>query len=383
MPNEPLKVTSSPHLHRVGGTVPRAMLEVFIALIPAIAVAVAVFGMNVIYIITVSMITAALSEVIMRRLLYRKVTLYDLSALLTGLFFALLVPPTTPLWVVAIGSFVAVAVAKELFGGLGKNVFNPALFARIVLMITPLSIYLARYVKPFFWKQVGFFTPVTTNVLDRAAGTVAYQTFAGRSLDAVNAATPLALLQAGKLTDAVSGATPIGATWVTSGGRPTMLSLFLGFKSGSIGEVSVLALLIGGLYLIWRGTINWRIPVGIFGAFMLFNMVAWNSPLYQLLSGALFLGAFFMATDWVTSPMTNRGVWIYAVGIGVTIAVIRMASTYPEGVALAILNWNAMTLVIDRYLARPRFGESRWRIFNHLPKTPRPAALPRRKPKWT
>jgi electron transport complex protein RnfD len=368
-------------LHKQGETISRAMLDVLIALVPALAVAILVFGMNVVYIVAVSLLTAVLTDVLMRKLMGRKVSLKDLSAVVTGLLFAFLMPPTTPLWVVAIGSFLAIAVAKELFGGLGKNIFNPALLARVILMFTPLSVYTAKYVKPFFWKEVGFFTPVSTSVVSRASGTVAYRTLAGVNLDAVNAATPLSLLHAGKLTDAVTGATPVGATWVTSGGRPGFFSLFLGFKSGSIGEVSVLALLLGGLYLIHRGVINWRIPVGILSAFTLFNLIAWNSPVYQLMGGALFLGAFFMATDWVTSPMTNRGKWIYAAGIGVTVAGIRMAGIHAEGVALAILNWNLFTLVIDRYLARPHFGESRWRVFNHLPALPAPLAVREKRPK--
>jgi electron transport complex protein RnfD len=376
-----VRIPAPPHLHKQGETIPRAMLDVLIALVPALAVAILVFGMNVVYIVAVSLLTAVLTDVLMRKLMGRKVSLKDLSAVVTGLLFAFLLPPTTPLWVVAIGSFLAIAVAKELFGGLGKNIFNPALLARVILMFTPLSVYTAKYVKPFFWKEVGFFTPVSTSVVSRASGTVAYRTLAGVNLDAVNAATPLSLLHAGKLTDAVTGATPVGATWVTTGGRPGFFSLFLGFKSGSIGEVSVLALLLGGLYLIHRGVINWRIPVGILSAFTLFNLIAWNSPVYQLMGGALFLGAFFMATDWVTSPMTNRGKWIYAAGIGVTVAGIRMAGIHAEGVALAILNWNLFTLVIDRYLARPHFGESRWRVFNHLPALPAPLAVREKRPK--
>jgi electron transport complex protein RnfD len=376
------EITASPHLHKAGRSIPRGMLDVLVALVPALAVGVFVFGMNVVYIVTVSIAVAVFSELFMRKIMRRKVTLYDLSAVVTGLLFAFLLPPTTPLWVVAIGAFIAIAVAKELFGGLGNNVFNPALLARVILMFTPLSIYTAKFVQPFFWRQSGFFTPVTTSVLDRAAGTVTYQTLAGVRLDAVNAATPLSLLHAGKLGDAVAGATPVGATWFTSGGRPSLLSLFLGFKSGSIGEISVLALLLGGLYLVWRGTINWRIPVGILAAFTLFNLVGWNSPLYQVMSGAIFLGAFFMATDWVTSPMTNRGIWIYAVGIGITVAFLRVVGFHAEAVAVAILNWNLFTLAIDRYVARPRFGESRWRLFNRLPEKPRLAPMPRSKPDW-
>lgn len=376
------QTASPPHLHEAGSSIPRGMLDVIIALMPALAVAVLVFGMNVIYVVTVSIVVAVFSELFMRTILRRRLTLYDLSAVVTGLLFAFLLPPTTPLWVVAIGAFIAMTVAKELFGGLGKNIFNPALLARVILMFTPLSIYTAKYVQPFFWRQAGFFTPVTTSVIDRAAGTVYYQTLAGMRLDAVNAATPLSLLHAGKLADAATGATPVGATWLTSGGRPSLLSLFLGMKSGSIGEISVLALLLGGIYLIWRGTINWRIPVGIITAFTLFNLVAWRSPLYQLLSGAIFLGAFFMATDWVTSPMNNRGIWVYALGIGVTVAILRTAGFHAEAVAVAILNWNLFTLAIDRFVARPRFGESRWRVFNRLPKAIRMTSPLAGKPHW-
>ncbi|NPV60623.1 MAG: RnfABCDGE type electron transport complex subunit D [Actinobacteria bacterium] len=379
---EAMRSSSPPHLHDAGETIPRAMVQVLVALMPALAVAVVVFGMNVIYIVTVSVMVAVISELLARALMRRRVTLYDFSAVVTGLLFAFLLPPTTPLWVVAIGAFIAVAVAKELFGGLGKNIFNPALLARVVLMFTPLSIYTSRYVVPFFWRKAGFFTPVTTRVIDRAAGVVAYGTLSGMPLDAVNAATPLSLLHAGKLSDAVAGATPVGATWLTAGGRPTLLSLFLGLKSGSIGEVSILALLLGGVYLMWRRTIDWRIPFGIITAFTLFNMAAGNSPLYQLLSGALFLGAFFMATDWVTSPMSHRGIWIYAVGIGVTVAVLRAVGFHAEAVAVSILYWNLLTTAIDRYLARPRFGESRWRVLNYLPEMPRPPAKPGSKARW-
>lgn len=340
------------------------MLHVIVALLPALAVATVVFGMSVVYLVSVSIVAAVLTELLLHALLRRRITLYDLSAVVTGLLFAFLLPPTTPLWVAAAGAFLAVAFGKELFGGLGNNVFNPALLARVIIMFTPLSVYLSKFVQPFFWRQVGFFTPVSTHVVDRAAGAVIYRTFSGVRLDAVNAATPLSLLHAGRLSKAVTGATPVGAVWLTPAGRPTSLSLFLGLRSGSIGEVSILALVLGGLYLIWRGTINWRIPVGILASFTLFNLAAGRDPLYQLLSGALVLGAFFMATDWVTSPMNNYGVWIYALGIGVTVAVLRSMDFHPEAVAVAILNWNLLSRVIDRLVVRPRFGEPRWRVLN-------------------
>jgi len=366
-------VTVSPHLHEKGQTIERGMLDVLIALAPAAVIALIVYGMNALYIILVSMVTAGLTEAVICWIRRRKVTVKDLSAMVTGLLFAFLMPPTTPLWVVAIGAFIAIAVAKELFGGLGKNIFNPALFARIALMISPLAIYMAKYAKPFFWKSTGFFTPIATHIDNSVAGRVVYKTLAGTTVNTVTSATPLSLLKSGKmLVNTVAGPTPVGATWVTSTGKPSLWSLFFGFRAGCIGELSVLALLIGGAYLIYRGTIDWRIPAGILGTLLIVMLITWNHPLYQFLSGGIWLGAFFMATDWVTSPMTKRGKWIYAVGIGLFIALIRLVSPWPEGVAIAILHWNVFRLVLDRYIAEPKFGEVKKPWFNRLPVFPKP-----------
>ena len=374
-------VTVSPHLHKKDETIQRAMKDVLIALTPAAVWALVVFGFNVVYILAVSCITAALSEVVMRKIMRRKPTLRDYSAMVTAVLFAFLLPPTTPLWVVAIGAFLAVGVGKELFGGLGKNIFNPAIFARVLLWFSPLAVYTTKYVKPFFWKASGFFTPIATSIHEGAVGRVVYKTLAGNPVaDVTTAATPLSLLKSGKwLPDVVSGPTPVGATWVTSGGKPNFWSLFLGAKSGCIGEVCILALLIGGAYLLWRGTIDWRIPAGIIGTFFLLTLVTWHHPVYNLLSGGLFLGSFFMATDWVTSPVTRRGKWIFAVGIGATVFILRFWSLRPEGMALAIFLWNIGTLVIDRYIAVPKFGEVGAKVFNRLPVLPEPAPEPAKK----
>lgn len=371
-----MMTTVSPHLHKKDETIQRAMRDVLIALTPAAIWAMVVFGFNVVLIIAVSCITAALSEFVMRKILGRKVTLSDLSAMVTGLLFAFLLPPTTPLWVVAIGAFIAIAVFKELFGGLGKNIFNPAITARLLLWITPLAIYTTKFVRPFYWKASGFFTPMATSVSN---GATTFKTLAGNvNVDVVANATPLSLLKSGEWS-VITGSTPIGATWTTSAGRPSLGSLFLGLKSGCIGEVSVLLLLIGGLYLIWRGTIDWRIPTAIIGSFFVLNLVVWNQPVYNLFSGGLFLGAFFMATDWVTSPVTRRGKWIYGIGIGVTVFLIRFTYFRPEGVAMAIFVWNIMTLVIDRYIAVPKFGEVGTTVFSKLPVLPAPAPEPAKK----
>jgi len=375
-----LMVTVSPHLHKEGETIQRAMKDVLIALVPAALWAIVVFGFNVVYILAVSCITAALTELVMRRIMGRKPTLFDMSAMVTAVLFAFLLPPTTPLWVVAIGVFIAVGVGKELFGGLGKNIFNPAIFGRVVLWFSPLAIYTQKFVKPFYWKDSGFFTPIAASISETAAGRVVYKTLAGGVTDVVSAATPLSLFKSGRmLTDMVTGPTPVGATWLTSSGRPSLGALFLGLRSGCIGEVSILALLIGAAYLIYRRTIDWRIPAGIIGSFFLLNLIAWYYPVHHLFMGGLVLGAFFMATDWVTSPVSRRGKWIFAIGIGVTTFIIRYWGARPEGMALAIFIWNPLALLIDRYVAVPKFGEVKPPLFNRLPSLPEPSSQPAQK----
>jgi electron transport complex protein RnfD len=155
--------------------------------------------------------------------------------------------------------------------------------------------------------------------------------------------------------------------------------MFLGLESGCIGEVSVLALLIGAAYLIYRRTIDWRIPAGIIGSFFLLNLIAWYYPVHHLFMGGLVLGAFFMATDWVTSPVSRRGKWIFAIGIGVTTFIIRYWGARPEGMALAIFIWNPLALLIDRYVAVPKFGEVKPPLFNRLPSLPEPSSQPAQK----
>lgn len=372
MANSKFMATVSPHLHEKGQTIDRAMRDVLFALTPAAVWAIIVFGFEALLVFLVSIVTAMLSELVMRRILGRKATPRDLSAVLTGLFLAFLLPVSTPLWVVAIGSFLAVGVGKELFGGLGKNIFNPALFGRVALMISPLWLYTAKFVEPFWWKGNGFFTLIQTHINNEVAGRVAYESLTGKAVNTVTSATPLSLLKSGKmLADTVTGPTPVGATWITSTGRPSFWSMSLGLKAGCLGEVSVLLLLLGGCYLIYRRTIDWRIPVGVLAGALFIFVVTWNHPLYMMVSGGLWLGAFYMATDWVSSPMTRRGKWIYAVGIGVFIGLVRLFSPWPEGVAISILIWNMLTLLIDRYVAEPKFGEVKKPWFNKVPSYPK------------
>jgi len=359
----------APHLHSEQ-TIKRGMTDVLIALIPVVLWGIIAFGINVLLIIVISCLTAIVSEVVMRKILGRKITLRDWSAVLTGLLLALTLPPTVPWWVVIVGSVIAVAIAKELFGGLGRNIFNPALFARVILLFSPFTIYTTKFVRPFWWKTGGFWTLAQTSINDSVAGRVVYTGWTGNAINSLTtSATPLSLLKSGRmLGTAVTGATPVGANFLTSTGKPQLWAMFLGFKAGAIGEVSVLALLLGGIYLVYRGTIDWRIPVGIIGAVFILTWIGGSSPVYQMLGGGLFLGSFFMATDWVTSPITRQGKWIYAVGIGATIAIFRLVSALPEGVAISILYWNVITLLIDRYVARPHFGDATRPVFNRLPK---------------
>jgi len=370
--NSKFMATVSPHLHEKGQTIDRAMRDVLFALMPAAVWAIIVFGFQALLVFAVSIVTAMLTELVMRPILGRKATLRDGSAVLTGLFLAFLLPVSTPLWVVAIGSFLAVGVGKELFGGLGKNIFNPALFGRVALMISPLWLYTAKFVKPFWWKGVGFFTLIQTHINNEVTGRVVYKSLTGKAVNTVTSATPLSLLKSGKmLADTVTGPTPVGATWITSTGRPSFWSMALGLKAGSLGEVSVILLLLGGCYLIYRRTIDWRIPAGVLAGALFIFLVTWNHPLYMMVSGGLWLGAFYMATDWVSSPMTRRGKWIYALGIGVFIGLVRLFSPWPEGVAISILIWNMLTLLIDRYVAEPKFGEVKKPWFNKVPSFPR------------
>jgi electron transport complex protein RnfD len=371
--NDKFMATVSPHLHERGMTISRGMADVLIALTPVVIWGIVVFGFNAFLVMLVSVVTAMLSEVVVRLILKRKATLTDLSAVLSGLFLALILPVTTPLWVVAIGAFLAVGVGKELFGGLGKNIFNPALFGRVALMISPLWLYTTKFVRPFYWKASGFFTPIHTSINNAVAGRVTYKGIGGKVyVDVVTHATPLSLLKSGRmLSTAVTGPTPVGSTYLTDAGRPSFWSMFFGLKSGCIGEVSVFLLIVGACWLLYRKTIDWRIPAGFLGGALLIFLVTWNHPLYQMVSGGLWLGAFYMATDWVTSPMTRRSKWIYGIGIGVMVGLIRLLSPLPEGVAIAIVTWNVVALLLDRYIAEPKFGEVKKPWFNKLPALPK------------
>ncbi|MGA1796622.1 MAG: RnfABCDGE type electron transport complex subunit D [bacterium] len=316
-----------------------AMNDVIISLLPALLAATIFFGLNAIYLSIVCISVAVITELVMRRLLNRPFSLWDRSAVVTGLLLALTLPPTTSWWLAALGAFVAIAVAKELFGGIGRNIFNPALFGRVFIFVVPSwKIVLDNYVRPMWWKGPGFFSIITSRLKD---GGVTIMTLAGQYLDGLTGATPLAIERA-------------GAAAAVQGVR--YLDLFLGNIRGSLGETSALALLAGAAYLLYRGHINWRIPGSIIGTVAVVAVLWGQNPVFHILAGGLILGAFFMATDWVTSPVSAKGQIIYGVAIGLFIMLVRRFGLKTEGVALAILHMNPLVLFIDRYTLPRPFG---------------------------
>ena len=303
-----LTVASSPHI-RGDFRTSRLMLDVIIALIPTLVVGVISLGFRALLVTLISMASAVVAELLYSLLFRKRNTLADCSALVTGMLFALTLPATTPYYVVALGSAFAIFFVKLLCGGLGQNIFNPALAARaFVLMLFPVA--LTRYA----------------------------------AVDGVSSATPLHHM--------VMPALP----------EESILDMFLGNCPGSIGELSALALIIGGIYLVVRKVISPRIPLAYIGSVAVLTLVfsktdapvAWM--LYSLFSGGVMLGAIFMATDYATSPVTAKGQIVYGIGCGVLTVIFRYFGLYPEGVTYAILLMNACVWVIDRYTAPRRFG---------------------------
>lgn len=313
------EVTSSPHIRGKKNT-KHIMLDVIIALIPALLVGTFRFGVRALIVTLVSILTAAAAEWVCGMILYRRNTVKDLSSAVTGLLLALTLPATVPYWTAAIGSVFAIVVVKGLCGGLGKNVFNPALAGRAFLMLL-WPVYLVRYAQP------GAELP-----------------FTGSAIDAVTSATPLHHMQMPALPE------------------ESIADMFLGNIGGTIGEICTLALLIGGIYLIVRGVISVRIPAAYLGTVAVLSLVfskgdnAFAWMLYSLLGGGVVLGAFFMATDYATSPVTPKGQIIYGIGCGIFTVIFRCLGLFPEGVTYAILLMNACAWAIDRYTAPRRFG---------------------------
>ena len=314
-----LTVTSSPHIRSKIRT-DRVMLDVMIALVPALIVGVLNFGMRALLVTLVSTLAALISEWICGMLIYHRNTVMDGSAAVTGLLLAMTLPATVPYWMAAVGSAFAVIVVKGLCGGLGRNIFNPALAGRAFLMLFWPS-WMVRYAAP------GAELPLF-----------------GSAVDVVSSATPLHHMQMPALPE------------------ESLLDAFLGKTGGTIGEVCTLGLLIGGAYLIYRGVISFRIPAAYLGTVAVLSLifakgedpVAWM--LYSLLGGGVVLGALFMATDYATSPVTPKGQIIYGIGCGALTVLFRYFGLFPEGVTYAILLMNACVWAVDMYTAPKRFG---------------------------
>lgn len=330
MPEQPRDiyiVSSSPHAHS-GDSVRRIMLDVILALLPAFLASVFLFGLQAVRLVAVCVITCVVSEYAARRVMRRDAGVNDLSAVVTGILLAFNLPPALPAWMAVVGSAFSIVVAKQLFGGIGYNPFNPALVGRAILLMS---------------FPVQMTTWSTWTIPSPAAG-----------IDAVTSATPLGLLKE-----------RLGATGMIPyrfDGH-TAWQFFLGQRNGCIGEVCGLALLLGAAYLFYRRCIYWQIPVFFIGTVVAFSGLlaaadpAHNmSPLFHVLSGGVILGAFFMATDMVTSPVTKAGMAVFGAGCGVLTILIRKWGGYPEGVSFAILLMNAVTPLINR-ATRPRvFG---------------------------
>lgn len=300
--NEKLLVNAAPHI-RDRETVSVIMKDVLIALVPALIASLYFFGLNALTVILACSFSALFFEAICLKITGKKIAIADIkSALLTGILLAFCLTPITPWWMAAIGSGFAIIFVKHLFGGLGFNVFNPALAARAFLLAS-WPVLMTTWVRPF---------------------------------DAVTSATPLAK--------------PIPP--LTS-----LIDLFTGNVGGSLGETSAIALLIGAAYLVFRQAIDLRIPTAYLGTVTIFSLILHLNPLFHLFAGGLMLGAFYMATDPVTSPTTKMGRWIFGFGCGALTMIIRLWGGYPEGVCYAILLMNAATPLLDKYTRGKVFGE--------------------------
>lgn len=320
-------ISPAPHIHGRDSVV-KNMRNVIIALVPAYLCSIVFFGVGALVVSAVSIISCVLFEYLIQVYVLKKPnSVGDLSAVLTGLLLAMNLPSNLPWWMVVIGAFIAIGVGKMCFGGLGCNPFNPALVGRVFLLLS-------------------FPAAMTTWPLPKL--------LPATYTDAETGATVLSLIKEGALSDAASGATVK---------LPTYTDMLLGNMGGSMGEVSAIALLLGFIFLLATRTITWHIPVSILATVAIFGGIlyladpsAYMDPLTQLLSGGMLLGAIFMATDYVTSPMTKRGQIIYGIGIGIICVVIRCFGSYPEGMSFAILIMNAVTPLINYYVKPKRFG---------------------------
>jgi len=324
-----LNVSPSPHVHGKEST-QKLMLNVVIALIPAFITSVFYFGIGAIIVTATSVASCLIFEYLIQRFVFRKpLSITDGSALVTGILLAFNLPSNIPVFIVIIGSFISIAVAKMTFGGLGNNPFNPALVGRVFMLIS-------------------FPVQMTTWPVPKGFGT--------GYTDAVTGATPLAIVKEG-----LKNGEPLSKLMEMI---PTPSQMFLGHMGGSMGEVAAIALLIGFIYLLYKKVITWHIPVAVVASMAVFTGILWlvnpeknADPMFHILAGGVLLGAIFMATDYVTSPMVPKSMLIYGCGIGIITVIIRVYGAYPEGVSFAILIMNAFVPLMNAYIKPKRFGE--------------------------
>jgi len=324
-----LTVSGSPHFH-TDNSVKKIMYGVLISLIPAMLVSFYYFGLGAIIVTLTAVVSCVIFEFLIQKYLIKgPVTIFDGSAIITGVLLAFNVPSNLPLWIMVVGSFVAIGMGKMTFGGLGKNPFNPALVGRVFMFIS-FPVQMTSWPKPI---------PMNTELTDVVTG-------------------PTAL---GIVKDGVGRGEKVSELLPRV---PEYTDLFIGNMGGSIGEVSAIALILGGLYMLIRKIISWHIPVSYIATVFVFTGVMWLinpevyiDPVFHIITGGLMLGAIYMATDMVTSPMTPAGMLIFGIGCGVLTAVIRLYGAYPEGVSFAILIMNAFVPLIDRGFKPKRFGE--------------------------
>ena len=313
-----LYVSPSPHIHG-GDSISKNMYGVLIALIPAFLVSLYCFGLGALIVTAPSVLACVIFEYLIQRFLMKKEpTLCDGSAILTGVLLAFNVPSNLPIWIILIGALAAIGIGKMSFGGLGNNIFNPALVGRVFLLIS-------------------FPAQMTT--------------------------WPVPEVFPMTYTDAATGATILSSLHEGGAPLPAMVDMLIGRIGGSLGEISAIALLLGFAFMLWKKIITWHIPVSILatvfvftGILYLINPTVYVNPFIHLLSGGLLLGSIFMATDYVTSPMSKNGMIVYGIGIGLLTAVIRIFGSYPEGMSFAILIMNAFTPLINSYIKPKHFG---------------------------
>ncbi|MEN8248923.1 MAG: RnfABCDGE type electron transport complex subunit D [Bacteroidota bacterium] len=331
--NKKILVSTSPFL-KDSATTPKIMMQVVYTLIPLVLASIYYFGLGALLVMLTAILSCLFTEWLFNKSSAKFKSLQDGSALITGILLALTLPPGFPLWMVFVGGFVAIGMGKVMWGGLGQNLFNPALLGRAFLQAA-------------FPTAITTWSPPDGRYFDFRGTNAAFPFFQGENIDAVTSATPLAKMKFDHVfTD--------------------LYELLIGSTGGSLGETCGLLIIFAGIYLLIKKIIDWRIPVSILltvallsGLFFLIDPKIYPSPLFMILSGGLLLGTVFMATDLVTSPITPKGTWIYGIGIGILVVVIRLWGGLPEGVMYAILLMNAATPLLNRYTKIRTYGHGK------------------------